>query len=329
MATSSAVLVTGGAGYIGSCFVEVLRKRGENVVVLDNLGRGHRAAVPPDVPFYEGDVSDKNLVSAICRKHSINACVHFAAFAYVGESVTHPEMYFRNNVAQSLALFEALTEAGVKHVVFSSSCSTYGEVKQVPISEAHPQAPINPYAWSKFFVERMLEAFDAAHGLKFVALRYFNAAGALPNKGEHHEPETHLIPLVLEVAQGRRKHVGIFGDDYDTPDGTCIRDYIHIEDLADAHVRALDYLRKGKESVCLNLGTGTGSSVLDIIETCREITGKTIAVKNEPRRAGDPARLVASAEKAHSLLGWKPAHNLRSIIKSAWDWHNKHPKGYD
>ncbi len=324
-----AILVTGGAGYIGSATVELLSARGESPVVLDNLVYGHRESVPADVPFYQGDVGDRDLVKEIVERHRIDACVHFAAYAYVGESVTEPAKYFENNTFRTNALLNTLRECGVKNFVFSSTCATYGDPVRIPIDESHPQKPVNPYGWSKFMTERILESYDAAYDFKFVALRYFNAAGATERCGEHHDPETHLIPNVLRAADGELPFVSVFGSDYDTPDGTCIRDYIHIEDLADAHLRALEHLRRGGDSEKINLGNGVGFSVLEVIETARSVTGKNIEARMEPRRAGDPPRLIADATKARDVLGWVPKHNrLRSIIESAWNWRVKNPGGY-
>ncbi len=324
-----AVLVTGGAGYIGSAFVELLRASGESVVVLDDLSRGHRAAVDPAVPLHVGTTGDRALVARIAREHRLDACVHFAALAYVGESVTEPGRYFDNNTAQAVTLFETLLDTGVRNLVFSSTCATYGVPRESPIPESHPQWPINPYGWSKFFVERMLESLDRARGLRFVALRYFNAAGATAKHGEHHEPETHLIPLVLQAASGRRPHVSVFGDDYDTPDGTAIRDYIHVEDLGEAHLLALQHLRRGGESQFLNLGNGTGNSVLEVVETARRVTGRPVPVVMAPRREGDPPRLVGDARRARDVLGWQPRRAaLEDIVRSAWDWMRAHPQGY-
>ena len=324
-----AVLVTGGAGYIGSVFVEILRAAGERVVVLDDLSRGHRAAVDASLPFYIGKTGDRALVARIARDHGIDSCVHFAALAYVGESVTEPGRYFDNNTAQAVALCETLLDAGVNRVVFSSTCATYGVPHEVPIAETHPQAPINPYGWSKFFVERMLESLDRARGLRFVALRYFNAAGATKARGEHHDPETHIIPLVLQAAAGLRPHVSVFGDDYPTPDGTAIRDYIHVEDLGDAHVLALRHLHRGGASECLNLGNGTGSSVLEVVDSARRVTGRDVRVEMGPRREGDPPRLVADARRAGEILGWRPKRAaLEDIVRSAWEWQRAHPRGY-
>jgi UDP-glucose 4-epimerase len=319
-----AILVTGGAGYIGSVNVELLRARGKSVVVLDNLSRGHRAAVAPEVPFYEGDARDRQLVNRITREHGIEACVHFAAFAYVGESVVKPKLYFENNVEQGIALLDALLGAGVKRFVFSSSCATYGEPQRIPMDETHPQQPTNPYGWSKFFMERILESYDQAYGLRFVSLRYFNAAGAIPERGEKHEPETHLIPNALAAAEGKLPYVSVFGGNYPTPDGTAIRDYIHVADLAEAHILSLDYLQSGGRSEFINLGNGQGYSVLEVIETARRVTGRKIEMKIEPARPGDPSRLIANAGKARAMLGWKPAQpELPEIISTAWDWSQK------
>lgn len=323
------ILVTGGAGYIGSVTVEVLRARGEQVVVLDNLSRGHRAAVAQDVPFYNGNIGDRALVARIASEHQIEACVHFAAFAYVGESVAEPARYFENNVEQGVSLMGALLKAGVRRVVFSSTCATYGEPQEVPIPETHPQQPANPYGWSKLFMERILASYDRAYEMRYIALRYFNSAGATEQLGEHHEPETHLIPNVLLAAQGQLPAVSVFGNNYPTPDGTAIRDYIHIADLGTAHMLALDYLRAGGASECINLGNGQGYSVLEVIETARQVTERPIAINVEPRRPGDPARLVADAEKTRRLLGWRPAYpDLASIIRTGWEWRLKHPRGY-
>jgi len=324
-----AVLVTGGAGYIGSAFVELLRQAGEDVVVLDDLSRGHRAAIDPEVPLYVGTTGDRALIARIAREHRLNACVHFAAFAYVGESVAEPGRYFDNNTVQAVTLFESLLDAGVRNVVFSSTCATYGVPGESPIPESHPQWPINPYGWSKFFVERMLETLDRARGLRFVALRYFNAAGATPKHGEHHDPETHIIPLVLQAAAGKTPHVSVFGDNYETPDGTAIRDYIHIEDLGRAHLLALQHLRAGGASEFLNLGNGTGYSVLEVVDTARHVTGRGIPVVMAPRREGDPARLVGDARRAREVLGWQPQRaDLEDIVRCAWDWMQAHPEGY-
>jgi UDP-glucose 4-epimerase len=324
-----AILVTGGAGYIGSVTTELLRARGEQVVVLDNLSRGHRVAVAPELPFYEGNVGNSELVTRIVREHDVDACIHFAAFAYVGESVIEPALYYENNVEQGIRLLSALNMAGVRRVVFSSTCATYGEPQRIPIDESHQQLPTNPYGWSKLFVERIMADYDRAYDLRFVALRYFNASGATPERGEHHEPETHLIPLVLKAAQGEIERVTVFGSDYPTTDGTCVRDYIHVSDLAAAHALSLEYLRSGNPSTAINLGNGQGYSVLEVIEAARQVTEKEIAVEMQGRRAGDPSHLVADASRARSLLDWQPQQpDLAAIIGAAWEWHSKHPQGY-
>lgn len=324
-----AILVTGGAGYIGSATVERLLEKGKNVVVLDDLYRGHRETVPDGVPFYEGRVGDVALIEKILREHSIESCIHFAALAYVGESVNEPSRYFENNVGEGMAFLGALVKARVLRFVLSSTCATYGEPETVPIPETCRQWPKNPYGWSKLFMEQILKSYDEAYGLKFVALRYFNAAGATAQRGEYHEPESHLIPNVLAAAMGERGEVPVFGTDYPTPDGTAIRDYVHVTDLADAHIAALEYLAKGGKSDFINLGTGDGYSVLEVIETTRKVTGATIPIRKEPRRPGDPAKLVADAQKARAVLGWTPAKSeLASIIRTQWDWRKKFPRGY-
>lgn len=325
-----AILVTGGAGYIGSAVVEDLREKGENPVVLDNLVYGHKQAVDASVPFYEGNIGDKNLVEKIIREHEITACMHFSAFAYVGESVEKPEKYYENNFVQTLHLLNILVENNIKKFIFSSTCATFGEPQEIPISEKHPQNPVNPYGWSKFMVEKALQDYDRAYGLKFVALRYFNACGATDKCGEHHDPETHLIPLILFAAQGKREFISIFGDDFPTPDGSAIRDYIHISDLSQAHLLALDYLNKGGDSEFINLGNGKGFSVKEVIEAARKVTGKPIESRIAPRRAGDPSQLIADAKKAREVLGWNPKFpDIESIIESAWKWHEANPNGYE
>jgi UDP-glucose 4-epimerase len=323
------ILITGGAGYIGSVTVELLRKRGEHVVVLDNLSRGHRGAIAPDVPLVEGDFRDTELVARTVREHAVDAAIHFAALIEVGESVKAPARYFANNSAGAMAFFATLAEAGVSRAVFSSTAAVYGQPREVPIPEEHPQWPTNPYGWSKFFVERVLESYDRAYGLRFVALRYFNAAGATAEHGEEHHPESHLIPNILAAARGSSARVSVFGGDYPTPDGTCVRDYIHVADLGTAHIAALEHLRAGGASESINLGNGKGYSVLEVIEAARRVTGKPIAVNMEPRRAGDPPQLVAKSAKARQVLGWEPScPDLDTIVGTAWEWHSRHPEGY-
>lgn len=325
-----AILVTGGAGYIGSVAVEDLKNKGEEVVVVDNLVYGHREAVADGVHFYEGNIGDKKFIGDILDAHTIEACMHFSAYAYVGESVEDPQKYFENNFTETLALLGLLIKGNVKNFIFSSTCATYGDPQYVPIDEKHPQWPVNPYGWSKFMVERALEAYDKAYGLKYVALRYFNASGATERCGEDHQPETHLIPLVLYAAMGKIPHVSIFGNDYPTPDGTAVRDYIHISDLSQAHLLALEHLRKGGRSEFINLGNGNGYSVKEVIDTARRVTGKPIEAVDAPRRAGDPAELVADAKKAREVLGWNPqSPELEKIVESAWNWHRDHPNGYE
>ncbi len=323
-----AILVTGGTGYIGSVTVELLQNRGEAVVILDDLRRGHRESLDPDVPFYQGEVGDRALIARIAKEHKIDSCIHFAALTYVGESVKDPAMYFENNVEQGIAFAGSLDNVGVRLIVFSSSAATYGEPKRVPIEEGDPQWPENPYGWSKLIMERLLASYDRGYGLKFVSLRYFNAAGATQRCGEHHDPETHLIPNVLSAAADPSSDIAIFGNKYPTPDGTAIRDYIHVADLGDAHIRALDHLRRGGASEFLNLGTGHGHSVLEVIDSARKVAGRPIRTRIEPPRVGDPARLVADATKAQAVLGWTPVSDLETIIRSAWEWKVRHPQGY-
>ena len=324
-----AILITGGAGYIGSVTVEVLREAGETVVVIDDLRRGHRAALHADVPFFQGSLGDRELVGRIAREHEVEECIHFGALAYVGESVEQPRLYFENNVGEGLALLGSLLDAGLRRFVFSSTCATYGEPERVPIDEQHPQRPQNPYGWSKLMLERALVEYQRAHGLGFAALRYFNAAGATERLGEDHDPESHLIPLVLDTALGRRERVLIFGDDYHTDDGTAVRDYVHVLDLADAHLSALAHLRRGGSSTAVNLGSGSGHSVKQVIDVARRVTGREIPCSVTGRRAGDPARLVADAALARELLDWSPRRHLEEIIASAWSWKQRHPTGYD
>jgi UDP-glucose 4-epimerase len=324
-----AILVTGGAGYIGSVMVDRLVDRGERVVVLDDLSRGHRAAVADRARFYEGRTGDGELVRRICRENDVESCIHFAALAYVGESVTDPKRYFENNVSQGIALLDALLDVGVRRFVFSSTCATYGEPARVPIDEKHSQQPTNPYGWSKLFMEKILSAYDEAYGLRFVALRYFNASGATERRGEHHDPETHLVPNVLLAAMGRTPHVSIFGGDFPTPDGTAIRDYIHVADLCSAHDLALEHLAVGGASEFVNLGNGHGYSVKEVVDAARRVTGCDIPVRIEPARRGDPSRLVADARKAQAVLDWRPRYpDLDQILRTAWDWHLAHPEGY-
>lgn len=324
-----AILVTGGAGYIGSVTVERLTAKGERVVVLDDLVYGHRESIDADIPFYQGSVGDQGLLARITKEHKIESCVHFAALAYVGESVEKPASYFENNVQQGISLVSALVDAGVRRFIFSSSCTVYGDQEKSPIGEDFPQWPKNPYGWTKFTLERLLEAYDTAYGLKSICLRYFNAAGATQRCGEDHDPETHLIPNVLAAAADPQKEVRIFGNQYPTPDGTAIRDYIHVADLADAHIRALEHLRGGGASDALNLGTGHGHSVLEVIETARRVTELPIRTLIEGPRPGDPATLVADPSRAKALLGWQATmSDLNAIVESAWAWRKKCPGGY-
>ncbi|URJ44267.1 UDP-glucose 4-epimerase GalE [Paenibacillus polymyxa] len=325
-----AILVTGGAGYIGSHTVAELLDLGEEVVVLDNLQTGHKAALLGG-KLYEGDLRDKELLSKLFSENSIDAVIHFAANSLVGESMQNPGKYYDNNVFGTLSLLEAMKDAGVRRIVFSSTAATYGEPEKVPIEEGDRTEPTNVYGETKLMMERMMSWFDKVLGIKYVSLRYFNAAGAHESGkiGEDHRPESHLIPLVLQTALKQRPHIAVFGEDYTTPDGTCVRDYIHVSDLADAHVRAVNYLREGNDSNVFNLGNGQGFSVKEVIETARKVTGLDIPVVTEPRRAGDPAILVASSDKARSVLGWSPARTqLEDIISGAWGWHQSHPHGY-
>ncbi|WP_106768431.1 UDP-glucose 4-epimerase GalE [Paenibacillus faecalis] len=325
-----AILVTGGAGYIGSHTVAELLERGEEVVVLDSLETGHRDALLGG-KLYEGDLRDKALLKKLFSENEIDAVIHFAANSLVGESMKNPVKYYDNNVFGTLCLLEAMNEANVRKIVFSSTAATYGEPEKVPIEEKDRTEPLNVYGETKLMMERMMSWFDKVLGIKYVSLRYFNAAGShVSGKiGEDHRPETHLIPLILQTALKQREHISVFGDDYPTADGTCIRDYIHVSDLADAHLRAVDYLRRGEDSNVFNLGNGLGFSVKEVIEVSKQVTGRDIPVVIEARRAGDPAVLVASSEKARNILGWKPAYNkLEDIIESAWKWHSSHPQGY-
>ena len=325
------IAVLGGAGYIGSHAVQALIKKGEKVVVIDNLLTGHKEAIHEEALFYEGDIRDKEFMLSVFKKEGITGVVHFAASSLVGESVTNPLKYFNNNVHGTQITLEVMQELGVKHIVFSSTAATYGEPEETPIKETTPTNPKNPYGESKLMMEKMMKWCDEAYGIKFVALRYFNVAGASLDTsiGEDHTPETHLVPIILEAALGKREQVSIFGDDYDTPDGTCIRDYVHVVDLSDAHVLALDYLQKGNDSNIFNLGSADGFSVKEMIEEARKVTAKEIPAVIAPRRAGDPSTLVASPEKAKEVLGWKPQYtNVTTILETAWAWHQSHPNGY-
>ncbi|MEE2657600.1 MAG: UDP-glucose 4-epimerase GalE [Candidatus Latescibacterota bacterium] len=324
-----AILVTGGCGYIGSVTVEALRKDCRDVVVIDNLCRGHRQAINPDVPFHQGHVGDVEFVRHVVRKHGVDACVHFAALAYVGESVQQPDAYYDNNVGQSCRLIDSLVAEQVRSFVFSSTCATYGEPERLPLDEGHSQNPENPYGWTKLFVERTLERFAFNYGLGYAALRYFNAAGATATRGEDHDPESHLVPLALQVALGRRDHLTVFGEDYSTHDGTCVRDYIHVSDLAQAHIRALDHLADSGGNLQLNLGTGTGYSVREVVDTAAQVSGKPIELRSGERRDGDASHLVADVRRAREQLGWvADLPELEAIVQSAWDWHRRHPYGY-
>jgi UDP-glucose 4-epimerase len=319
------VFVTGGAGYIGSVCVEQLLDAGHEVTVFDNLTEGHRRAVDPRAKLITGDLQQRCDIEDALEKSRPDAVMHFAANALVGESMQNPSKYFRNNVTAGIHLLDAMNAVGCKKLVFSSTCATFGTPDRVPIDEALEQRPINPYGESKLLFEKILRWYDEIHGLKYVALRYFNAAGASERFGEDHRIETHLIPNVLKVALGQKPHVEIFGTNYETPDGTCIRDYIHIIDLAQAHMLALEAESSGK----YNLGTGGGTSVREVIETCRQITGREIAVAEKPRRPGDPARLIAASDKIQRELGWTPKfQKIDAIVASAWKWHLANPDGY-
>ena len=320
------IFVVGGAGYIGSICAELLLDEKHQVTIFDNLTEGHRRAVDPRAEFIEGDLSDRATIDRALVRQKPEAVMHFAANALVGESMENPSKYFRNNIGNGLNLLDAMLAADVRRLVFSSTCATFGPPERVPIDETLPQHPINPYGESKLSFERILHWYDQIHGLRFVALRYFNAAGASENFGEDHRTETHLIPNVLKVALGQKPHVEIFGTDYETPDGTCIRDYIHILDLSRAHILALD----AAKSEFYNLGTGGGSSVREVIEACRKITGKKIPVVEKPRRPGDPPRLIAASGKIKRELGWQPQfQDIEAIVASAWKWHQKFPRGYE
>ncbi|WP_324282448.1 UDP-glucose 4-epimerase GalE [Cyanobacterium aponinum UTEX 3221] len=325
-----AILITGGAGYIGSHTVKLLQNRGYDILVFDNLVYGHRDIVEKlGVSFIEGDLRDRTLLDDLFQEHNIEAVIHFAAYAYVGESVENPAKYYRNNVTYTLNLLEAMEKAGIRKIVFSSTCATYGIPEEVPIKETHPQNPINPYGYTKLVVEKMLSDFQRAYNWEYVAFRYFNAAGASSDGliGEDHNPEPHLIPLILYAALGKRDSISILGDDYPTPDGTCIRDYIHVEDLAQAHLLGLEYLLDGGKSEVFNLGNGNGFSVKEVIKAAKKVTGKDFTVKNAPRRPGDPPILVGSSEKAKKILNWQPQYpDIETIISHAWQWHQSRHK---
>lgn len=328
MSSNPIILVTGGAGYIGSHAVLSLKEKGYNVVILDNLVYGHRDIVEQklDVELIIGDTCDASLLDQLFQTREITAVMHFAAYAYVGESVENPAKYYHNNVVGTLTLLEAMQKAGINKFVFSSTCATYGVPETIPIPETHPQNPINPYGTSKLMVERILKDFDTAYNFKSVIFRYFNAAGADPKgrAGEDHNPETHLIPLILLTALGKRQAIKIFGSDYPTRDGTCIRDYIHVTDLAQAHVLGLEYLLQGGDSEVFNLGNGNGFTVQEMIAMAKAVTGKDFAVEEAERRPGDPPTLIGSSKKAHQVLGWNPQYaDLKQIVSHAWQWHQK------
>lgn len=320
-----AILVCGGAGYIGSHINKQLNKEGYETVVFDNLIYGHREAVKWGI-FEKGDLKNIEDIESVFQKYQIDAVFHFAAYAYVGESVEEPEKYYYNNVVNTLNLLQVMKKYGCNKIIFSSTCATYGEPERVPITEDMPQNPINPYGATKLMMERIFKDYHTAYGLEFVVLRYFNAAGADPDGeiGESHNPETHIIPLVLDAASGKREDIKVFGTDYETPDGSCVRDYIHVYDLATAHLLALHHLESGKESDFFNLGNAHGTSVLEVIKSVRKVTGKGFRAVLTDRRAGDPAKLVGSSDKAQKILGWKPIYgDIDTIVKHAWEWHEK------
>lgn len=326
------VLVLGGAGYIGSHAVDRLVEKGYDVAVVDNLVTGHRAAVNAKARFYEGDVRDQAFLDGVFDKEDIEGVIHFAAFSVVPESMKKPLKYFDNNTAGMVSLLEVMNKHNVKKIVFSSTAATYGEPKQIPIKETDPQVPTNPYGESKLMMEKIMRWSDEAYGIKFVALRYFNVAGAKEDGsiGEDHHPETHLVPIILEVAAGERDQLAIFGDDYPTKDGTNVRDYVHVVDLADAHILALEYLKAGHDSDTFNLGSSTGFSNKEMLEAARKVTGKEIPAKMAPRRAGDPSTLIAASDKARKTLNWQPRFdNVEDIIRTAWNWKQTHPAGYN
>ncbi|NGG31733.1 UDP-glucose 4-epimerase GalE [Lactobacillus jensenii] len=326
-----AIAVLGGAGYIGSHTVKQLLAAGEDVIVLDNLITGHRKAVDRRARFYQGDIRDFKFLSSVFSQEKVDGIVHFAAFSVAPESMKNPLKYFDNNTCGMVTLLEAMKQFGIKRIVFSSTAATYGEPKQIPIKETDPQIPTNAYGESKLAMEKIMHWADLADGLKFIALRYFNVAGAMPDAsiGEDHSPETHLIPIILQVAAGKRLNLQIFGNDYPTKDGTNVRDYVHVLDLADAHVLALKYLEAGNSSTAFNLGSATGFSNMEILQAARKVTDKEIPASIGPRRSGDPSTLIASSEKAKKILGWKPKFdNIEKIIETAWKWHENNPEGF-
>ena len=327
-----AILVLGGAGYIGSHTALELVKAGNEVVIADNLVTGYRKAIPEGAKFYEGDLRDSDFLDNLFHQEKIDAVIHFAAYSLVGESFTNPLKYYDNNLYGTKVLLEAMVKNNVGKIVFSSTAATYGEPENIPILESDRTCPTNPYGETKLAMEKMFKWTAEAHGLRYVSLRYFNACGADESGtiGEAHNPESHLIPLILQVPNGKRETISIYGTDYNTPDGTCIRDYIHVTDLAQAHILAMKYLREGNDSNIFNLGNGVGFTVKEVVETARKVTGHPIPAKEEPRRAGDPSTLIASSDKAKEILGWKPQFDdLETIISTAWNWHSNHPHGYE
>lgn len=325
------IIVLGGAGYIGSHAVAELVNRGYNVVVVDNLKTGHKEAIHEKAKFYQGDIRDKDFLSSVFDRETVDGVMHFAASSLVGESMEEPLQYLNNNVYGTQILLEVMEQFGVKNIVFSSSAATYGEPEQVPIIESMPTNPESTYGDTKLIMEKMMKWCDKAYGMKYVALRYFNVAGAKSDGtiGEDHQPESHLVPIILQVALGQREKLAIYGDDYNTPDGTCIRDYVHVEDLIDAHIRSLEYLENGGESNIFNLGSSKGFSVQEILGAARSVTEKTIPAEVVARRAGDPGILIASSDKAKEILGWEPKYtDIKDIIATAWKWHESNPNGY-
>ncbi|MBC2017547.1 UDP-glucose 4-epimerase GalE [Listeria seeligeri] len=325
------IIVLGGAGYIGSHAVAELVNRGYNVVVVDNLKTGHKEAIHEKAKFYQGDIRDKDFLSSVFDRETVDGVMHFAASSLVGESMEEPLQYLNNNVYGTQILLEVMEQFGVKNIVFSSSAATYGEPEQVPIIESMPTNPESTYGDTKLIMEKMMKWCDKAYGMKYVALRYFNVAGAKSDGtiGEDHQPESHLVPIILQVALGQREKLAIYGDDYNTPDGTCIRDYVHVEDLIDAHIRSLEYLENGGESNIFNLGSSKGFSVQEILGAARSVTEKTIPAEVVARRAGDPGILIASSDKAKEILGWEQKYtDIKDIIATAWKWHESHPNGY-